>query len=82
MDLEKRVERLENRIGVTDATAPLVLIKVMDQQKNSQDQGSVRLGVIPGRSCGHHGQTLTRDTGESESSFLERCETRYSEIYT
>ena len=82
MNLKTRVERLENLIGIENEIPPLILIKVKNQQKGSQDRGTLGFAVIPGPSCGKHGETLTRDAGESEKVFLKRCNTQYAEIYT
>ena len=80
MNLETRIQRLEALL-FPEADAPLVFVKVIDQRKNSQDPGDIRIAIIPGPACGHPGQTLTRDLNESENDFLLRCDKRYSELY-
>ena len=79
-DLEYRIQRLEALLSL-EADAPLILINVRDQQRGSTDPGTVRLGIIPGRSCGYQGQTLMRNPGEDEDDFLIRCQKEYSELY-
>ena len=79
-DLEYRIQRLEALLSL-EADAPLILINVRDQQRGSTDPGTVRLGIIPGRSCGYQGETLMRNPGEDQDDFLLRCDKRYSELY-
>ena len=81
MNIQQRLKRLENLIGVFDEDPPLLFIRVANNEKNSTDPGTVRLGVIPGRSCGYQGQTLMRNPGEDEDDFLIRCQKEYSELY-
>ena len=81
MNLKSRVEKLESLIGVFDEDPPLLFIRVANNEKNSTDPGTVRLGIIPGRSCGYQGQTLMRNPGEDEDDFLIRCQKEYSELY-
>ena len=73
MNIEKRVRKLEDRIGIFDEPAPLIFIRIRDQRKGSQDPGRLNIAVLPGPACGHPGQTLTRDLNETEDDFLLRC---------
>jgi len=79
--LECRIQRLEDLIGIFDEDPPLLFIRVANNEKNSTDPGTVRLGIIPGRSCGYQGRTLMRNPGENEDDFLTRCESEYDELY-
>ena len=62
-----------------EADAPLVFIKVIDQRKDSTDQGRLNIAIVPGSACGHKGALLTRDDGEDEDGFFARCSKRYDE---
>ena len=81
MNIVKRVERLENLIGIIEQDPPLLFIRVANNERGSMDPGTVRLGVIPGRPREKHGAFLIRNEGEGLDDFLERCDTRYSEVY-
>ena len=81
MNLENRIERLENRIGVGDEIPPLIRIDVVDSKKGSTDPGIPLFIVIPGQIGGFQGTTLFRAEDESPNDFLKRCEKKYSEFY-
>lgn len=81
MNLENRVSRLENRIGVGDNEPPLIVINATDCQKGSMDKGIPTIGVIPGKLGGSKGFTLTREKDEDPDIFLEKCEKKHAEFY-
>lgn len=78
--LKKRIQRIAHRI-VGGEPPPIIFIDIADQSKGSQDEPRPFLGVIPGQPNGRHGFTLTRIEGESEDSFLRRCERAHAEFY-
>lgn len=80
MNLESRISRLENRIGVRDEIPPMVVITVSDQSKNSTDQGTPTIAIVPGQ-IGSPGFSLTRAETETPADFLRRCNAKHSEIY-
>ena len=81
MDLENRIKRLENRIGVADGIPPLIRIDVVDSQKGSTDPGIAQLAVVPGKIGGPYGFTLFRGEGETGADFLDRAELRHKDFY-
>jgi hypothetical protein len=83
MSLETRVLRLENLIGVgnDEVTAPLVIITVSDQSKNSTDQPIPTISIIPGQPGKFKGTTLFRDKDEAPTDFLRRSEKKHAEFY-
>lgn len=81
MDMRTRIEKLEGRVGVTNAIPPLIQIDVMNCEKGSTDPGVPEIGIIPGKLNGQSGLTLLRGECESPTDFLKRCEAMHSEFY-
>lgn len=81
MNMEKRLERLEDLIGVGDEIPPLIRIDAMDCSRGSTDPGTPTIGVIPGKIGGPCGVTLFREKNEDPDSFLERCEAKHAKFY-
>lgn len=81
MNMNERITRLEDRIGIKDEIPPMILIKIADQRRGSTDTGTAQMGIVPGKICGPQGAFLIRDESESSDAFLERCSTQYDKIY-
>lgn len=81
MDLESRILKLEDMVGITDEKPPLIRIDVMDCRKGSTDPGTPGIAIVPGKIRGPSGVTLTRAEDEDPDIFLKRCNAKYSEIY-
>jgi|AntAceMinimDraft_9_1070365.scaffolds.fasta_scaffold00753_18 hypothetical protein len=82
MNMEKRVAELENKVGINDEPAPLILINVTDCSKDSQDAGSPTFAVIPGQIGGPCGTTLIRHENEDPDKFLNRAESEHQDFYS
>jgi hypothetical protein len=80
MNIEQRIEKLENLIGVS-GDEPMIIINVSDYSKGSQDEASPLLVVVPGRVGGPKGITMFRGKDEAPDNFLKRCEAKHSEFY-
>jgi hypothetical protein len=81
MNLEKRLQQLENKIGVNDEPLPLILIAVQDKRRGSTDPGVLQMGIIPGRSDGPPGFTLNRGENEDPDDFLSRAQEVHERHY-
>lgn len=81
MNLEQRISKLENRIGIGDEIPPIIVITIANQSKGSQDKGTPTIIVVPGQIGGPRGITMFRDKDENPSLFLKRCEKKHAEFY-
>lgn len=82
MSLEQRLEKLEDKMSITNAIPPLIRIDAMNCEKGSTDPGVALIGIVPGKIGGLSGFTLFRAEDETGADFLERCEARHTEVYS
>ena len=79
-NLESRVQRLEDLVGIEEQDLPIIYIYSKDCSKNANSKARPSMAIIPGKP-GRPGLEISKAQGESPEEFLDRVEEASLEFY-